>query len=140
MLTDRVPFSSRLFMEDHRALPLSTPLSPPGSQWCGVPGIVPAGLSQAPQHFRSSRHEPLVSDGCFAHGSVSTVISVYSGMFLTVHPQDFFSVLSFFFFFLFSLLFFFLKIILFCLCQILTQATPGKAFDSTVHFLKQPAH
>ena len=32
-------------------------LSPPGDRWCDVLGFVPAGVSQASQHFRSSEKQ-----------------------------------------------------------------------------------
>ena len=79
---------SRPLKEDRWALPLSTPLSPPGDRWCGVLGIVQLQvLSQMPQHFRSSETQA-TCDGWFSCQSIFSVISFDSGRSRTAHPQD----------------------------------------------------
>ena len=47
--------------------------SPPGGRWCDVLGFVPAGVSQAPQHFRSSETQATY-EGCFARQYICSVI------------------------------------------------------------------
>ena len=54
-------------------------LSPPGDRWCDVIGFVPAGVSQASQHFRSSEKQA-TCDVCFAR---------HSDMSMVLHPQEF---------------------------------------------------
>ena len=48
-------------------------------------------VSQAPQHFISSKKQA-TCEGCFAHQSVCSVISLHSGMSRAVHPQEFLKV------------------------------------------------
>ena len=50
---------SRPLKEDRLALPLSTPLSPPGDRWCDILGFVPAGSVSSfstLQIFREASH------------------------------------------------------------------------------------
>ena len=46
------------------------------------------GISQAPQHFRSSETQTTCDD-CFVSKSLCSVISLHSGMFRAGHPQEF---------------------------------------------------
>ena len=48
---------SRPFKEDRLALPLSTPLSPPGDRWCEVLDFVPAGSVSSVSTFQSFRFQ-----------------------------------------------------------------------------------
>ena len=50
--------------------------------------LYPQVVSQASQHFISSEKQA-TCDGCFARQSVCSVISLHSGMFRAVHPQEF---------------------------------------------------
>ena len=58
-------------------------LSTPGDRWRHILGIVPAGMTQAPQHFRSSETQT-IWDGCFA-----SVVSLHSDMSRAVHSREF---------------------------------------------------
>ena len=66
---------SRPFKADYLALPLSVPLSPPGS-------------TVVSQHFISFETQATY-DGCFALQSICSVISIHSGMSRAVHLQEF---------------------------------------------------
>ena len=50
--------------------------------------LCPQVASQASQHFRSFEMQA-TCEGCFAHQSISLVISLHSGMSRAVHPQEF---------------------------------------------------
>ena len=65
-------------------------LAPPGGRWCDVLGFVPAGVSQAPQHFRSSETQA-TCEGSFARQCICSVISPPSDNVQgsTLHPQEF---------------------------------------------------
>ena len=49
------------------------------------------GVSQAPQHFRSSKVQ-VICDGCFAQQFICSVISFDSDISKTIHPQEFLKV------------------------------------------------
>ena len=50
--------------------------------------LCPQVVSQASQHFRSSKQQAICV-GCFARQSVCSVVSLHTGMSRAVHPQEF---------------------------------------------------
>ena len=50
--------------------------------------LYPQVVSQAPQHFRSSKKQA-TCEGCFARQPICSVISLHPGMSRAVHPQEF---------------------------------------------------
>ena len=50
--------------------------------------LCPQVVSQAPQHFRSSKKQA-TCQSCFARQSTCSVVSLHSGMSRAVHPQEF---------------------------------------------------
>ena len=65
--------------------------SPPGDQWCDILGFVPTGHVSNFSTFQSFQTTPeqATCEGCFAHQSICSVVSIHFGMFRVVHPQSF---------------------------------------------------